>query len=184
MNKAYKATNNMKCIDFRYEVDKTYSINSMKICDHGFHYCINPKNTLNYYSYNKDFMLLEIEVLGKVITEHDKSVTDKFKVLRVIPKEEYKKLLDIEYDDKGNMIYQKDSYGKEYHWKYDDKGNRIYYKDSNGNEYHWKYDEKGNKIYEKNSYGREYHWKYEYDDKGNLIYKKDSNGKEWKITIE
>jgi hypothetical protein len=101
------------------------------------------KNVLNYYSYNKNFVLLEIEVLGDIIDEHDKSVSNHIKVLRIVPVEEY--TFDInktdteneKYDEKGNKVYQKYSRGNEYFWeyKYDEKGNVIYHKDPRGNEY-------------------------------------------------
>jgi len=200
MKIGYKATENMKCINLIYEVGKTYTIDSMEICSHGFHFCKVAKDVLNYYDYDKGFVLLELEILGDVIDEGNKSVTNKVKVLRIIPKEEYPTLLDIEVDDNGNKLYQKDEYegdhryeyddrgnmiyhtntcGEEYHYKYDEQGNMIYYKDSYGREYHWKYDEKGNKIYKQDFLGNEYHWKYEYDEKGNKIYEKDSNGREY-----
>ena len=59
--KAYKATLNMKCRDLTYEVDKTYTYNGIiKLCKSGFHFCKKAKDTLNYYKYEKDFILLEI----------------------------------------------------------------------------------------------------------------------------
>ena len=174
--KGYKVTYNMKCESLTYEVGKTYKISSMKMCKYGFHFCQKAIDVLKYYPPKKDFVLLEIEAKGNVETKDDKSVTDEITILRIIPKKEYKDLLGIELDDKGNLIYEKDSLGREYHWKYDDKGNIVYYKNSNCDEHYWKYDDKGNKIYQKDSYGKECHYKY--DDKGNLIYRKESNGNE------
>ena len=135
--KGYKATYNMKCESLTYEVGKTYKISSMKMCNHGFHFCQKAIDVLTYYPPKKDFILLEIEAKGNIETNANKSVTDEITILRIIPKAKYKDLLGIELDDKGNLIYQKDSYGNEYHWKYkyDDKGNKIYEKDSNGNEW-------------------------------------------------
>ena len=67
--KAYKATYNMKCQDFTYEIGKTYTFDGkIELCSKGFHFCKNPKDVINYYSpYNSEFILLEIDVLGKVI---------------------------------------------------------------------------------------------------------------------
>ena len=179
--KAYKATNNMKCQTLTYEVGKTYTFNGkLKMCSMGFHFCTNPKDVLGYYGFNKDFALMEIEVLGEVITKDDKSVTNKLKVTKVFTQEEIILLLDIvnEYDEKGNQIHLKDSKGCEEWNEYDEKGNQIHHKDFKGYECWKEYDEKGNLIYYKDSYGYEV-WK-EYDEKGNLIYYKDSNGhEEW-----
>ena len=189
--KAYKATYNFKCKSQEYKVGKTYTSDKMKICSYGIHFCQDMKNVLNYYSFNKDFVLLEIEILGKVETEFDKSVTDKIKVLRVVPFEEYTfkdKLPAFEYDEKGNMIsttylfghkytYEYDDKGnkisetcpdgRKYTYEYDDKGNKISQTCPNGNKLTWEYDEKGNKISETCPYERKYTFKY--DEKGNKI---------------
>ena len=161
--KAYKATSNLRCKSITYELGKAYTFKGkLEMCSQGFHFCQTPKDTLTYYTFNKDFVLMEIEVLGEVITKNNKSVTDKFKVSKVLSTEETNKLLDIiaEYDKKGNLIHNKDSSGNEYWYEYDKKGNLIHYKDSNGDEY----------------------WN-EYDEKSNLIHHKDSNGDEWAIEI-
>ena len=105
--KAYKATNNMKCKTLTYEVGKTYTFNGkIKMCSTGFHFCKKAKDVLKYYKHNKDFKLLEIEVLGKTVNNNDKSVTNKLKVLRVIPEKEHLSLLGIEceYDKNNNKI--------------------------------------------------------------------------------
>ena len=161
----YKATENMKCLTLTYEIGKIYQIDNMKMCNHGFHFCKKQEDVTNYYNYSDDFMLLEIEALGEIITENNKSVTNKIKVLRVIPKEEYsKELLDKFPID-----------------KYDKNNNLIYYKDSNGYECWKEFDKNNNLIYSKSSSGYEF-WK-EFDKNNNLIHSKDSNGKEWKIAI-
>ncbi|MEI7758518.1 MAG: hypothetical protein WCI80_05730, partial [Bacteroidota bacterium] len=130
---AYKATLNMKCLDFTYEVGKTYSISKLEICDTGFHYCPKMGDTLEYYDYHPiNFILLEVEVLGNVETEDDKGATDKMKVLRIVPKEEYdedmiKGINRWTYDDKGNKLSYTYYDGKGYidSWTYDDKGNKL-----------------------------------------------------------
>ena len=123
--KAYKATYNFKCLDQTYEVGKTYSIDKLELCKYGFHYCNSQKNTLNYYPYKKEFILLEVEPLGTIIESLDKSksVTDKIKILRVIPRDEYD--LGIELDDRGNMISKTNSNGYKTTYEYDGENNRI-----------------------------------------------------------
>ena len=159
--KGFKATYNMKCKDLTYEVGKTYNISSISICNHGLHYCKNMKDVLNYYNYNNTFILLEIEDLGNCITDGNKSVTDKMKVIRVIPKEEYTfEVPIVEYDSNNNVIHHKTSNGYEEWQEYDSNNNVIHHKDSDGFEY----------------------WK-EYDSNNNLIHYKDSNT-EWFITID
>ena len=202
--KAYKASYNGKCINITYEVGKTYTLKGkIKMCNSGFHFCIDPKDVLNYYPYKKDFVIFEIEVEdNNYLTEGNKSVTNSFKVIRKVTKEEYPQLLDIKVDSKGNKIWYKDSRGYEINYKYNSKGNKvwekasngfesnykynsrgnvIWYKDSNGFEWNYKYNSKGNKVWEKASNGFEA--TYQYDLKGNKIGHKDSYGNEWFIEI-
>ena len=185
--KAYKATYNFKCIDLIYEIGKTYTFQGeLSMCERGFHFCKKIDDIFQWYNNTKELVLLEIEVLGQIIDhpDNDKSVTDKIKIIREIPRTEWNSIFEkYKFDEKGNMIYEKDSYGGEYFWKYkyDEKGNMIYKKYSDGKKIFWeyKYDEKENKIYEKGYIGVEYFWEYKYDEEGNVIYKKDCNGREY-----
>jgi len=161
---AYKATNNMKCEELTYQVGKTYALKGELIpCKQGFHACKKPEHTLKYYPYHKDFKLLEVEVLGEVIKSNDKLVTDKLKILRVVPEKEMLKLLNIKvkYDEKNNLIYSKHPNNYEEWMEYDENNNLIHYIDSDGDGC----------------------WK-KYDKNNNLISYKDSDKKEYSITIE
>ena len=180
MKKGYKATYNMKCRGLTYEVGKTYTIDNTKICSHGFHYCENMNHVLNYYGYKPEFILLEVEDIGNGIKYGDKTVTNKLKVIRIVPKEEYTfEIPIIKYDSNNNEIHLKDSNGYESWAEYDSNNNRIHFKDSNGYESWAEYDSNNNRIHFKDSYGYEY-WK-EYDSNNNLIHFKNSHGLEyWK----
>ena len=47
---AYKGMNSdMTCKGFHYEVGKTYKTDKAKLCEYGFHACINPIDVLEYY---------------------------------------------------------------------------------------------------------------------------------------
>ena len=170
---AYKATLNMKCRDFTYEVGKTYSISKLKICKIGFHYCPKMVDTLRYYNYHPtNFILLEVEVLGNVKTKDDKGATDKIKVLRIVPKEEYDEDMIAEinrwvFDDKGNKLSYTDYNGRTASCTYDDKGNKLSHKHSNGMTESWTYDELGNILSYTDYDGKTESWTY--DDKGNKL---------------
>ena len=171
--KAYKASYNGVCRDFKYEVGQTYEITNIKICKRGFHACYKMVDTLNYYDYNEDFVLFEVELLGNIIEENNKVVTDKIKIVRVVPLEEYN---GFKVDTRGNLLYYKDSGGYELWKEYDERNNRIHYKSSNRFE-EWKEYNLNNKcIYRKDSTGLE-SW-YEYDEHNNLIHYKHSDGYE------
>ena len=202
--KGYKATNNMKCRDFTYEVGKTYTIDKLEICYHGFHFCQEMKDVINYYQPTEDFVLLEVEALGEMQTQDNKSATDKLKVIRVVPREEY--TFDVclyEYDSFGNKIKETLPSGDVYLYEYDSFGNKIKLTTPNGIVYLYEYDSFGNEIketlpsgnvwqYEYDSFGKKIKLTtpsgnvclYEYDSFGNKIKETTPNGDTWNITIE
>ena len=181
--KGFKGTNNMKCRDLTYEVGKTYSINKLEICNYGFHFCEKMEDVLNYYDPTEDFILLEVEALGEIETVADKSATDKLKILRIVPENEYTfKVNRYEYDENGNMIYETRPNGCVIKYVYDENGNKISQTNPYGDVYKWEYDENGNMISQTLPDGDVY--KCEYDENGNKISETLPSGDGWKITIE
>jgi YD repeat-containing protein len=169
---AYKATYNYKCRNQTYQVGKTYTSDKLKICFYGMHYCDNMEDTLIYYKPTKDFILLEVEILGDVETEEEKSVTNKLKVLRVVPPNEYSDIFKsrfptFEYDDCGNMISKTFPDGYKITYEYDNSGNKISMTYPNGGKYTYVYDSSGNMISMTYPDGNKY--TYEYDSSGNKI---------------
>ena len=193
--KAYKATRNMKCINLTFEVGKTYTFNGKLImCYQGFHFCKNAMDTRTYYPYNKDFVLIEIDVLGKTIDEGDKSVTNKFTVLRIIPKEEYPELIGITLDHNNNKIKHINPNGDTIQYQYDHNNNLIKQIYSNGDTIQYEYDHNNNLI-KQNEYDHNnnkvkeinpngYTWQYEYDHNNNLIKQINSNGYTWQYEYD
>jgi YD repeat-containing protein len=141
---AYKATNNFKCRNQEYKVGKTYTSDRMELCEHGFHFCQKMDDVLNYYEPSPGFILLEIQILGKIETNHDKSVTDKLKVLRVIPFEGYtdsmkSRFHTYEYDERDNLIFM--TYPSDANWtyEYDERNNLISMTYPGGAKYTYEY---------------------------------------------
>ena len=96
----------MKCKAFQYEIGKEYSLEGkLQICENGFHFCENPFNCLKYYDNIKgDKRLFLVEALGEVITEGDKSVTNKIKIIEEIT--DIEKFFDENKDNFGiNWTY-------------------------------------------------------------------------------
>ena len=77
---------NMTCMGFQYEISKEYSLkDELAMCNKGFHFCENPFDCLVYYNNIKgDKRLFLIEALGEVITDGNKSVTNKIKIVEEI----------------------------------------------------------------------------------------------------
>lgn len=171
--KGYKATYDMKCRGFKYEVGKTYTHDGeLILCESGFHFCQRPQDILEYYDFWDTFTVLEVEALGEVITKGDKSVTNCIKILRVVPREEW------EFFD-GAHIQFKDEAGKIL-WKrgYDSKFRVIHLWNCSGWEWWAEYDDNDNRTYYKSSDGREW-WK-EFDSNSKLIRRKDNfSNYEW-----
>jgi len=75
--KGYKASYNGKCIYLTYEVGKIYTFNGeLEICERGFHFCKELKDVFDYYQNREenDLIIFEIEALGEVVNEDNKSV--------------------------------------------------------------------------------------------------------------
>jgi len=173
--KAYKATHDFKCRNQLYEVGKTYASDKMRMCEYGIHFCNKMEDTLNYYDYDpKTFVLLEVEVIGETDYGNAKGVTNKLKVLRVVPKEEYDgeflgKIPACEYDERNNMISMTCPGGGKYTCEYDERNNRISKTYPDGGKYTFEYDGRNNIISETYPNGGKH--TFEYDGRNNLISK-------------
>ena len=162
MKTGYKATYDFTCLDHKFEIGQTYELEGTPIpCEYGFHYCVNSKDVLKYYMIQRNFRLLEVEDLGESIVKEDKTVTNKLRVVREVPKEEYYPLFGIinneltitnesgncekrKFDERNNCIYLEYSSGFWKRRKFDQNNNCIYVECSNG---YWQkntYDESNN----------------------------------------
>ena len=90
--KGYKVFNeDWTCRDFKYEVGKTYEMEeSPQCCGRGFHFCTNLADCFNYYSFNTDNKVAEVEALGEIDKDDDdtKHCTNKIKIVRELAWEE------------------------------------------------------------------------------------------------
>ena len=98
--KGYKVfTSDWTCRGFQYEVGKTYvHEGDIKLCDKGFHFCEKANDCFDYYSFDSDNKVAEIEALGEIKTDGKKSVTDKITIVREIS---WHELLDLINTGKG-----------------------------------------------------------------------------------
>jgi len=84
--KGYKVFNpDWTCRGFQYKVGETFTHNgNIVMCGRGFHFCRKASDCFNYYNFNSNNKVAEVEAIGLVETRGDKSVTDKIKIVREI----------------------------------------------------------------------------------------------------
>ena len=86
------------CRGFQFEVGKTYEENVTPLCcKRGFHFCTELKDCFNYYLFDSDNKVAEIEALGDIDTESNtsKHCTNKIKIVRALSWEEVLKMVNM-----------------------------------------------------------------------------------------
>ena len=64
---AYKGMNSdMTCKGFQYEIGKTYKTDKAKLCECGFHACLNPREVLDYYSRDNSSRYFKVLLSGEI----------------------------------------------------------------------------------------------------------------------
>ena len=64
---AYKGMEfNMTCRDFKYEVGKSYKTDKAKLCECGFHACLNPRDVLEYYLKSASSRYFKVKLSGEI----------------------------------------------------------------------------------------------------------------------
>ena len=84
--KGYKVFNpDWTCRGFQYAVGETFRHEGeIDVCEAGFHFCAKVADCFNYYDFNSNNKVAEIEATGNVKTEGDKSVTNEIRIVREI----------------------------------------------------------------------------------------------------
>ena len=84
--KGYKVFNSdWTCRGFRYKVGETFIHNgNIEMCGQGFHFCQKASDCFNYYDFDSNNKVAEVEALDLVETRGDKSVTNKLHIIREI----------------------------------------------------------------------------------------------------
>ena len=110
MKKAYKVfENDWTCRGYDFKDKKGNVINTIhkiegqiKLCNHGFHYCPELNNCFNYYSFNSNNKIAEIEITGEFIVGDDgKEVTSEFKIIRELSWQEVLNLVNTGTENTG-----------------------------------------------------------------------------------
>ena len=86
------------CRGFQYAVGGTFEENvTPSCCNKGFHFCTELKDCFNYYSFDPNNKVAEIEAIGEIDAEVDgsKHCTNKIKIVREISWEEVLKMVNM-----------------------------------------------------------------------------------------
>ena len=110
MKKAYKVFEpDWICRDYDYKrngnvIGEIYEMDGeIEICERGFHYCPKLVNCFNYYGFNSDNKVAEIEILGDIKDDGgDKEVTNKFKIIRELSWHEVLELVNVGSGNTGD----------------------------------------------------------------------------------
>ena len=105
--KGYKVFNSdWTCRGYQYEVGKTYEIaESPKCCKVGFHFCEKLVDCFNYYSFDPNNKVAEIEAIGEIHFDdtNSKCCTNKIVILKELT---WAEVLDMCNTGKGNSGYR------------------------------------------------------------------------------
>lgn len=96
--RGYKVFNpDWTCRGFQYAVGETFEENvTPSCCNRGFHFCTELKDCFNYYSFDLNNKVAEIEALGEIDAEvaGNKHCTNKIRIVREISWEEVLKMVN------------------------------------------------------------------------------------------
>jgi hypothetical protein len=103
--KGYKVFNgDWTCMNFQYEVGKTYELaEPIEVCRRGFHFCEKIIDCFDYYSFSPINKVAEVDVLGSIKTNGNKSCTNKIKIVREIA---WGEVLNLVNTGNGNSGYR------------------------------------------------------------------------------
>ena len=101
--KGYKVFNSdWTCRGYQYEIGKTYEIiENPKCCKVGFHFCEKLVDCFNYYSFDPNNKVAEIEAIGEIDFDdtNSKCCTNKIVILKEL---KWSEVLDMCNSGKGN----------------------------------------------------------------------------------
>lgn len=67
----------------------------LDVCGHGMHFCQTTADCFNYYNFDSNNKVAEVIAYGEVLTEGDKSCTDKLEIVREIPWDEVLRIVNF-----------------------------------------------------------------------------------------
>lgn len=96
---------NFTCRGFKFEVGKTYKHDGeIGLCESGFHFCKKAVDCFNYYGFDPDNIVCEIDAIGNVIesSEDYKCVTSEICIVRRLSWDEVLEIVNIGHGNSGH----------------------------------------------------------------------------------
>jgi len=103
--KAYKVFNpDWTCRGFKYKVGETYEMYEKPVlCECGFHACEKAVDCFEYYDFDKENNVAEVELLGQIVgIGEEKQATNKIKIVREIKWSELLEIVNTGHSNTGN----------------------------------------------------------------------------------
>ncbi|OMF98204.1 hypothetical protein [Paenibacillus sp. FSL R7-0337] len=99
--KGFKVFNkDWACRGFQYVVGQTFTHEGrFGLCNAGLHFCAKLEDCFEYYPFNPENKVAEVEALGEIENGDDKSVTNKLAIIRELT---WQEVLDMLNTGKGN----------------------------------------------------------------------------------
>ena len=96
--KGFKVFNpDWTCRGFQYKVGESYEMDERpRVCEHGFHFCLKASDCFNFYSFNSDNKVAEVEAYGDINKSDDESkyCTNKIRIVREITWDEVLRIVN------------------------------------------------------------------------------------------
>ena len=82
------------CRGYKYSLDTPNIYNGeIKLCESGFHFCVNALDCLSYYDYTPEHTYALVESGDNYFVRDDKVVCDKLSIISTLSYEEFGKML-------------------------------------------------------------------------------------------
>jgi hypothetical protein len=103
VRKGYKVTNSeMKCRDFQFKLNKWFHVKGDVVpCQNGFHWCIKADDCFNYYDFDSNNRVFEVEVKGSTVNNDDKSCSRSIRLVRELSWHEVLELVNTGANNAG-----------------------------------------------------------------------------------
>ena len=119
---AYKGMNSdMTCRGFQYEIGKSYKTDKVKLCNCGFHACLNPRDVLEYYPKYASSRYFKVKLSSEITKceEHDTKVAAI--EITILEEISIKGLLNIaewwKHENVLNLLYFSDGFVRIRNWE-------------------------------------------------------------------